>query len=275
MQGPPVTRAPHRRVSSRFPLAARGPAVGALAVLLAAQLAPAACGIPWVTRRITTGIPAAGSSHVVFTFDDGPHPDGTPAVLDALAEADASATFFVIGEQAARRPDLLRRIAAAGHEIGVHGWNHRLLPVADPTAILRELRHTVRLVEDAAGVKPTRYRPPFGVATAAALAAAHRLGLAPTWWTVWGRDWDRTATADTIVHRVTAGLARRRLTTGSAGSDNAAGRAGCRSAVVLLHDSDAYAATGSWRATAAATRILLRTFTETGCAARSLADFGR
>ena len=63
---------------------------------------------------------------VALTFDDGPHPEGTPAVLEVLARADARATFFVVGEQVQRRPALVAEIAAAGHTVALHGYRHRL-----------------------------------------------------------------------------------------------------------------------------------------------------
>src|SRR3954452_19732474 len=64
---------------------------------------------------------------VALTFDDGPHAEGTPAVLEALALGGASATFFLVGEQVARRPALAREIVDAGHEVAVHGYRHSLL----------------------------------------------------------------------------------------------------------------------------------------------------
>ena len=90
-------------------------------VLPAAALA---LGIPR-TLPPTTGN-AACPPVVAITFDDGPHPEGTPAVLEILAAAGACATFFVIGEQVQRRPELVRRILAGGHGLALHGYQHRL-----------------------------------------------------------------------------------------------------------------------------------------------------
>lgn len=232
----------------------RSAAVAVAGVAIAGYALPSVAGIPAVTRRLPAARTRPPSFRsVALTFDDGPHPSGTPAILDALAEARCTATFFVIGEQAARYPQLCRRIVDDGHEIAVHGWDHRCLLIADPTAIHRQLRRTVGLIGDVTGVRPSRYRPPYGVATAAALLACARLGLAPTWWTAWGRDWARGATADDIARRALARPPR--------------GRA----AVILLHDSDTYGTPGSWRATAAATRILLRHFAVEGAPVTSLA----
>jgi peptidoglycan/xylan/chitin deacetylase (PgdA/CDA1 family) len=228
-------------------LAAAGLAVAGYAL-------PAVAGIPAVTVRIASVRPGPSDPHrVALTFDDGPHPAGTPAILDALAERRCTATFFVIGEQAARYPELCRRVVDEGHEIAVHGWDHRCLLVTDPTGIYTRLRRTVRLVTEITGARPRRYRPPYGVATATALHACRRLGLTPTWWTAWGRDWSRGATAD--------GIARRALSPAPVG----------RVSVILLHDSDTYGTTGSWRATAEATRILLHRWAAEGVVATSLA----
>src|SRR5437016_5093785 len=64
---------------------------------------------------------------VALTFDDGPHPDGTPAILELLASAKATATFFLVGEQVERYPEVARAVADAGHEIALHGYRHTLL----------------------------------------------------------------------------------------------------------------------------------------------------
>src|SRR3954468_6253654 len=93
-----------------------------------------------------------------LTFDDGPDPDATPDVLDALDAAGVSATFFLVGEQVAAHPDLAQEIAARGHEIQAHCFDHkphRLL--ADPAA---DLARTKAAIEDATGVTPTHQRPP-------------------------------------------------------------------------------------------------------------------
>ncbi len=212
-------------------------------------LAPAASGIPAITRRL----PACGSGNelrplVSLTFDDGPHPCGTPAILDLLGENRLSATFFVVGEQLRRFPDMGSRIVAEGHRIEVHGWTHRCILTVSPSQTREQLTRTAELVETVAGVRPTRYRPPYGVMSLPALAACRAVGLRPTWWTAWGRDWDRGATAQSVHHRVA-----RHIGPG-------------RSATVLLHDSDTYGTRGSWRTTTAALALLIDT-----CAARGVA----
>jgi peptidoglycan/xylan/chitin deacetylase (PgdA/CDA1 family) len=169
---------------------------------------------------------------VALTFDDGPHLDGTPAVLDELQRRGATATFFLVGEQVRLRPSLAGEIVAAGHEVGVHGDRHTLLLRRTVRALADDLDRAVETIAEATGVLPTLYRPPYGVFSAGALAHVRARGWRPLLWSTWGRDWERRATPTSIARRAT-----RRLRAGD---------------VVLLHDSDAYSSDGSWRRTAAA-----------------------
>jgi peptidoglycan/xylan/chitin deacetylase (PgdA/CDA1 family) len=174
----------------------------------------------------------ARSDAVALTFDDGPHPHGTPAMLAELERRGATATFFLVGEQVERRPALAREIVAAGHEVAVHGYRHTLLLRRTVGAVAEDLDRAVAAIAEATGVAPTLYRPPYGVFSAGALAHVRRRGWRPLLWSTWGRDWERRATPASIARRATRGL-----------------RAGD---VVLLHDSDAYSSDDSWRRTAAA-----------------------
>src|SRR5271167_2017340 len=110
-------------------------AVVALAAAGAAQVGPAATWLPPVRRRWTPHLDTPmQSGAVAITFDDGPHPLGTPAVLDALDTLGWPATFFVLGEAARAHPDLLRTIRDRGHAIGAHGDQHRYLLHRSPGA---------------------------------------------------------------------------------------------------------------------------------------------
>jgi peptidoglycan/xylan/chitin deacetylase (PgdA/CDA1 family) len=171
-------------------------------------------------------------STVWLTFDDGPHPQGTPAVLEALARAHARATFFLVGEQVERRPRLAAEIAAAGHAVAIHGHRHRLLLGVGPRALRDDLDRAHAAIAAATGAEPDWHRAPYGVYSLAALPEVRRRGWVPLLWSAWGRDWRRRATAASVAAEATAGL-----------------RAGD---VVLLHDADFYGAPGSWRATTAA-----------------------
>lgn len=168
-----------------------------------------------------------------LTFDDGPHREGTPAVLDALAARGVRATFFLVGEQVARNPSLAAEIVAAGHGIGLHCDRHRNQLVLGPRAVREDIMRGAARIEETTGAAIQRYRPPYGIFNAAALAMAHTNGWRPLLWTHWGRDWRARATPDSIF-------------TTLVGGDVGEG------SVLLLHDADDYGAEGSWRRTAAA-----------------------
>lgn len=190
------------------------------------------------------------SRAVALTFDDGPHPEGTPAVLAALAELDTLGTFFLTGEQVLRYPVLAREVAAQGHAIGVHGHRHRLLTFSTPWGSTSDLQRACAAVEEATGRIPRLYRPPYGVANPAVLLAARALGLRPVLWARWGRDWERSATAKSVAAAVTRDL--------------------CGGEILLLHDADHYAAAGSWCATVAALPVIATTVRGAGFGFRSM-----
>src|SRR5262249_41962590 len=101
---------------------------------------------------------------VALTFDDGPDPVVTPAILDLLAQHGARATFFVVGSRAAEQPDLIRRIHAAGHTIGTHTQNHRLgFHFGWGATVRREIEEAFAVVERLVPERPSLFRPPHGV----------------------------------------------------------------------------------------------------------------
>jgi peptidoglycan/xylan/chitin deacetylase (PgdA/CDA1 family) len=170
-----------------------------------------------------------------LTFDDGPHAQGTPAVLQALARAPggpARATFFLVGEQVRRNPVLVAEILAAGHEIALHCDRHRNLLRLTPARVCADIDRAQATIEDAAGRSIDLYRPPYGILNAAALRHARARGWRTLLWSHWGMDWQARATPDSIAARVTRDVGE--------------------GAVLLLHDADDYSAPGSWQRTAAA-----------------------
>jgi peptidoglycan/xylan/chitin deacetylase (PgdA/CDA1 family) len=169
---------------------------------------------------------------VALTFDDGPHPRGTPAVLEALRNAGAPATFFLAGEQVVARPSLAAEIVAAGHRVELHCFRHRNQLRLTPRQLIDDAERCRAAIEEATGQTVGDYRPPYGIFSGSGLRAIRRRGWRPVLWSLWGRDWDRGASAESIVRRATAGA-----------------RAGD---VLLLHDADFYSAPGSWARTAAA-----------------------
>ena len=187
---------------------------------------------------------ASGAGYAL-TFDDGPHPQGTPAVLEILARERASATFFLVGEQVRRNPALAREIVAAGHRIGLHCDRHRNLLRLAPRQVRADIARAQDTIEQASGRAIALYRPPYGVLNASAL-----------------QDRARARVADPAVEPLGQGLAgaghggvdRRRSLTGGAGEGS----------VLLLHDADDYSAAGSWRRTAAALPRVLETLAGRG-----------
>lgn len=182
----------------------------------------------WAPRLSGLGRPG----HLALTFDDGPHPIGTPMTLAALDRLGWRATFFLLGCMVRRAPGLAAEIVAAGHDIGVHGDVHRYLLTRSPRATADDLARATNDIAAATGVVPLRYRPPYGVLTGGGLLAARRIGLQPVLWSAWGRDWRPQATPDSVV----SDLLRGTLDGGTA----------------LLHDSDVTSAPRSWRTTVAA-----------------------
>jgi len=204
----------------------------------AAWSAPApAAVVPAFARPFGIRLRLPHDRGVALTFDDGPHPQGTPAVLELLASRDAKATFFLVGEQVDRFPSLAAEIASAGHEVAVHGYRHRLLLRRSPSGFAADLDRAVAAIGEATGRAPAVYRPPYGIFSLPALAVVRRRRLTPLLWTRWGKDWRPDATGPSI-----SALACASLAPGD---------------VVVLHDADHYSSPGAWRNTAAALPSIL------------------
>lgn len=217
------------------PAAAAAAGLGAAAIVHAGPaLAPV---VPPLGRSLGIELREEGSEGVALTFDDGPHPQGTPAVLEVLREAGATATFFLAGEQVVRRPALVAEMVAAGHRVELHCYRHRNQLRLTPRQLLEDADRAKAAIEDAGGQAIRCYRPPYGIFSTAGLRAVRGRGWWPLLWSRWGRDWTRNATTASIARRVTADL--------GAGD------------IVLLHDADYYSAPGSWVRTAAALPIIL------------------
>lgn len=140
-----------------------------------------------VQRRVAAG------EGLALTFDDGPDPRWTPAVLDLLRRHRARATFCVVGQHVAAHPELVRRIADEGHALCDHTWTHDEALASRPTAIVRtELRRTYDAVVAATGGRaPVYFRAPAGRWSPRVVAEARRLGLRPLGWSLDPADWRR------------------------------------------------------------------------------------
>lgn len=170
---------------------------------------------------------------VAFTFDDGPDPDATPEILDALDAAQIRATFFLVGEQVEAHPRLAQEIVNRHHDVQAHCFDHTAHDHVEDPAM--DLWQTIEAIFKATGVAPTMQRPPYGRFSAASHAACLQAGLQPIYWSAWGEDWEDIG-PDRIADCVTRDL-----------SDGA---------VILLHDSARYAPRSSARATAAAIPLI-------------------
>jgi peptidoglycan/xylan/chitin deacetylase (PgdA/CDA1 family) len=127
-------------------------------------------------------------ARMALTFDDGPDPDATPAVLEALAAAGATGTFFLVGEQVEAHPGLAVEVAAGGHSVGLHGYRHLEHDgLADPRA---DLERGAAALAEATGERPVLFRPPYGRFSEASYAACRERGLSPVYWSAWGGDWE-------------------------------------------------------------------------------------
>jgi peptidoglycan-N-acetylglucosamine deacetylase len=214
-------------------------------VAMASYLLPGLAGA-WPAMRRPLGIEdrtRSGRGYAI-TFDDGPHPQGTPAVLEILAAAGVRASFFLVGEQVQRNPSLVGEIRSAGHEIGLHCHRHRNLLRLAPAQVREDIARARAIIEQETGDAVALYRPPYGVANASALRIARGLGWRALLWSQWGRDWSPRATAESITARVTDGAGE--------------------GSVLLLHDADDYSAPGSWRRTVAALPRVLEVLAERG-----------
>jgi peptidoglycan/xylan/chitin deacetylase (PgdA/CDA1 family) len=188
-----------------------------------------AARLPALSSLLRISLRAPLEDAVALTFDDGPHPRATPAVLEILRAWDARATFFVVGEQVRRNVSLLAEIVAGGHTIGIHADRHRTLLRMSPGAVEDDLS---RAAETVGAVACGLHRAPYGMYSLPALRAVRRRGWKPMLWSRCGRDWRAQATPGSVTREVA--------------DDLVAGD------VLLLHDADDYGTRGSWRTTVAA-----------------------
>lgn len=168
-----------------------------------------------LTRRVCGAVVSAGTAEPVMalTFDDGPDPASTPRILEALARHGMKATFFLVGARARRHPGLVARIAAEGHAIGNHSWDHPSLPTLSMRAVADQIRRTRGVL---APHGQRLLRPPYGHQDPRTHLAARLLGYRVVAWSAAGEDW-RGDDAETVAGRILARAAP--------------------GAIVLLHDT--------------------------------------
>ena len=187
----------------------------------------------------------ARPGELALTFDDGPNRQWTPALLDLLAEHDARATFFLVGSGAQAEPELVRRVAAAGHVVGNHSWSHPNLAQCGAARIREELRRTQEALEQTLGAPVRWFRPPYGARRPAVFRIARELGLEPVLWNAMTTDW-KQCSAERIAARLGAKIER-------------AQRRG-RAANVVLHDGNHRVAGGDRGPSVRAAGLLLQRY---------------
>lgn len=200
-----------------------------------------------------TGVGDGVTHRAVLTFDDGPGPDATPRVLDELERLDVRATFFVLGAEVRREPELARRILAGGHELGLHGFAHPRYDLISPEQARTDLEQGLEAIESATGVRPTWFRPPYGKLSETSHQVCRSLDLDVVYWSAWGLDWEAIG-AEAIAAEVT-----RALTPGT---------------IVLLHDTARYGRRSSAAPTAEALRAIVARGREMGLRWTTLAGTG-
>jgi peptidoglycan/xylan/chitin deacetylase (PgdA/CDA1 family) len=147
-------------------------------------------------------------NRIALTFDDGPDPIRTPALLDTLAELGVKATFFVVGTDVDQNPELCARIAREGHELGNHTYSHRYLPLASSSSVAQELLATDRAIARATGTVPDIARPPYGGRSPWTVRAFARAAKRLVLWDVNSFDWKGKPApeiAERVLERARAG----------------------------------------------------------------------
>ena len=185
--------------------------------------------------RPMTRLRSAGLS-VALTFDDGPNPDATPLILDALKARGVRATFFILGRHAEQWPELVKRVADEGHAIGNHGYFHRKLHFKSPSYVRTDLTLGTQAIERASGYHPRFFRAPHGFRSPWVTSIARSLGQRTVGWSFGVWDSDRPG-ADVIVDRI--------LSKTEPGS------------ILLLHDGDGYDPHGDRAQTAQAVPVIV------------------
>jgi peptidoglycan/xylan/chitin deacetylase (PgdA/CDA1 family) len=143
--------------------------------------------------QFTSRAPEA-APEIALTFDDGPNPVFTPQILHILDDYGVKATFFCLGEEAQKYPELVQQIQQAGDAVGVHGWDHTALTKLSPDEVDQQLRSTSDVIQQATGTAPTVFRPPYGSTDQTVVDVASTLGLTQVLWSVDTEDWQRPGT---------------------------------------------------------------------------------
>lgn len=166
----------------------------------APEVLPTSTGTQDSYNRVPMSLP-----FVALTFDDGPHPVNTPKLLDILKQRNVKATFYVVGTNARRYPEILRRMIAEGHEIGNHTVNHPNLAKMSDEGVRKELRSCHEAIVAATGVAPRTMRPPYGAITASQKSWIRKeFGYPTIMWSADPLDWKKPG-ASVVTARLVSG----------------------------------------------------------------------
>src|ERR1700760_721699 len=173
-----------------------------LSALAAGAQDPSPTQTPSSAKPATYAQARVDQPYIAMTFDDGPSAENTPRLLEMLKQRNIKATFFLIGQNVASNPDLVRRILAEGHEIGNHSWTHPQLSKLSDDRVTMEITKTQDAIRDASGFTPTLLRPPYGAITMRQRQwIENKLGLSVILWSVDPLDWKRPG-ASVITQRI-------------------------------------------------------------------------
>ena len=186
-------------------------AIASMAPLLRAEDSAAPSPSPVSSPTPTSLKPATyfqanvDGPYIAMTFDDGPNPETTPRLLDILKQRNIKATFFMIGQNAERNPEIVKRILADGHEIGNHSWTHPQLAKLSDERVTDEITKTQNAIKNASGYTPQLLRPPYGSITPRQKEwIENQFGLSVILWSVDPFDWKRPGVS-VIEQRILAG----------------------------------------------------------------------
>jgi peptidoglycan-N-acetylglucosamine deacetylase len=189
-------------------------ATGVYAGLGVAACAGVAAGVyayasMWPSSRLFGSALTAPArpGEIALTFDDGPNPTWTPKLLDILESHEVRATFFLLGDQAKAEPELVRRMAAAGHVIGNHTWSHPNLARSSSEVIREELKRTQQTLQQITRVPVKYFRPPYGARRPEVFHIAREMGLVTVLWNAMVPDWSDPS-PDRIAQRLSERIAR-------------------------------------------------------------------
>lgn len=136
---------------------------------------------------------------VAITFDDGPNPKTTPQILETLKKHQVKVTFFLLGERAAKYPDLVKRISAEGHDLGNHTYNHTRLSTLSKKDIEREIVDTQNIIKKISEKNPVLFRPPYGTINDDVISITRKHGLKIVLWSVDPQEYDSQSTKERVM----------------------------------------------------------------------------